>query len=211
MKSLLPEDFDINELDVSEIAQWPRLIQLFVIAVFSLLMMLIMYQYSLKEKMLLIEQLEKGQVELKDGFEKKIADAKNYKAYLLQKKEVEVRLNEVLGLLPSKAQVPGLVDAVSEQGVSSGLTFRSIRMRPEKQDEFLVELPMEINVVGAYHEFGDFVGLMAGLPRLVTLHDFSIMQLTDSEREHVHYDSGSETLRMILTAKTYRHAAGEIK
>jgi type IV pilus assembly protein PilO len=49
-----------------------------------------------------------------------------------------------------------------------------------------------MQVIGSYHQFGAFVSGIASLPRIVTLHDFTIKP------------SGSEMM-MDITAKTYRY------
>ena len=51
-------------------------------------------------------------------------------------------------------------------------------------------------MVGTYHEFGQFVGKVAQLPRIVSLHDFSILS------------SGEKQLTFSVIAKTYRYEEG---
>jgi len=50
-------------------------------------------------------------------------------------------------------------------------------------------------VSGDYHDFASFVSGVASLPRIVTLHDYSIDQ------------SDSDRLAMVIEAKTYRYKA----
>jgi type IV pilus assembly protein PilO len=76
------------------------------------------------------------------------------------------------------------------------LVIESVKLQPEKPAEFYIELPINIKVTGGYHEFGAFVSGIAGMPRIVTLHDFSIKR--DGEK------SGSN-LSMDVVAKTYRY------
>ena len=66
----------------------------------------------------------------------------------------------------------------------------------ENPVEFYAELPIKLRVVGNYHEFGNFVSGVAALPRIVTIHDFSIQR---------HKDKTKEALVMEATAKTYRY------
>ena len=49
--------------------------------------------------------------------------------------------------------------------------------------------------MGSYHDLGAFISGMAGLPRIVTLHDFEI--LIDTE--------ATPMLQMSILAKTYRY------
>ncbi len=97
--------------------------------------------------------------------------------------------------LPSDTEVPGLLEDVTNKGVESGLEIKSIKLQPEQQKEFYVELPINIEVTGSYHDFGTFVSGIAGLPRIVTLHDFKIG--SDPKTPGV--------LTMSISAKTYRY------
>ncbi|MCY1188244.1 Pilus assembly protein, PilO [compost metagenome] len=67
---------------------------------------------------------------------------------------------------------------------------------PEATQQFYIELPIQISVVGGYHDLATFVSGVASLPRIVTLHDFEITPLSQ--------ESGSK-LRMSILAKTYRY------
>ena len=91
--------------------------------------------------------------------------------------------------------MPGLLEDIDEKGVGSRLVIDSITLQPEKPAEFYVELPIDIKVTGGYHEFGSFVSGIAGMPRIVTLHNFSISRKKDS----------SSALVMEIQAKTYRY------
>lgn len=59
--------------------------------------------------------------------------------------------------------------------------------------EFFYELPIEIALVGSYHDFGMFVSGVASLGRIVTLHDFKIDY------------SAEKGQKMRLLARTYRY------
>ena len=97
--------------------------------------------------------------------------------------------------LPSDTEVPGLLEDISSKGELNGLSIEAISLLEEVLEEFYVELPIAISATGSYHDLGAFVSGMAGLPRIVTLHDFEIeMQ-----------DNDSTGLRMDIMAKTYRY------
>jgi len=88
-----------------------------------------------------------------------------------------------------------LLEDISNKGVSNGLDFRSIALKPEYAAEFYVELPIDIVVEGTFHDIGAFVSGVAGLPRIVTLHDFMIAPDKDN----------ASRLLMTIIAKTYRY------
>jgi type IV pilus assembly protein PilO len=62
--------------------------------------------------------------------------------------------------------------------------------------QFYIELPINIKVVGGYHDLATFVSGVASLPRIVTLHDFEIK----TEK-----NEATSKLRMNIVAKTYRY------
>jgi type IV pilus assembly protein PilO len=75
------------------------------------------------------------------------------------------------------------------------LSFNSIKLLAEQRKEFYVELPISINTQGNYHDMGSFVSGVAALPRIVTLHDFTIRP-----------DGKTMTgLTFDVLAKTYRY------
>lgn len=101
--------------------------------------------------------------------------------------------------LPSDTEVPGLLEDITRTGLGSGLEFEEIKLEPEVIQQFYIELPIQIAVVGGYHDLATFVSGVASLPRIVTLHDFEIKSV---EGEGV---VGSSKLRMTILAKTYRY------
>ena len=92
--------------------------------------------------------------------------------------------------------VPYLLEDITRTGLGSGLEFEEIKLLPEVTQQFYIELPIQITVTGAYHDLATFVSGVAGLPRIVTLHDF---ELAPASKE------GGSKLRMSILAKTYRY------
>jgi len=88
-----------------------------------------------------------------------------------------------------------LLEDISAKGELNGLAIESIDLLDEVREEFYVELPISIEAEGSYHDLGAFISGMAGLPRIVTLHDFDIEMSGDD----------SSNLSMEITAKTYRY------
>ena len=91
--------------------------------------------------------------------------------------------------------MPGLLDEVSRLAQNSGLIIEQIQWLPETLQPAYSELPLQLRVVGGYHDLGVFLSGIAGLPRIVTLHDFTLTAATPA---------ANGPLRMTLLAKTYR-------
>jgi len=74
-------------------------------------------------------------------------------------------------------------------------------------------LPIKILVHGTYHQMGKFVSEVAALPRIVTLHDFTIH--VDGVKQDKSVGAvkkqAEQNLTMEITAKTYRYEGEEVK
>ncbi len=191
-------DIDLNDLDFSNVSNWPTSIRLLTVAIVLLAVLGLGYWFDLKDQQLRLEQVEKKEAELKVSFEDKAAKAANLEAYEQQLEEMRQSFGTMLRQLPNKTQVAGLLVDVSQSGLASGLEFELFRPRDEIPKEFYAELPISVKVNGTYHEFGAFVSAVAALPRIVTIHDIVISPAQE----------GNE-LTMELTAKTYRYLEEE--
>jgi type IV pilus assembly protein PilO len=124
----------------------------------------------------------------------------NIDAFREQMVEMQKSFGALLKQLPAKTEVPGLLEDITNTGLGSGLEIKSIQLKPEVSKEFYVELPMEIEVAGTYHDIASFVSGVASLPRIVTLHDMNI-SYEASKTDKIN----SENLIMTVAAKTYRY------
>ena len=141
-----------------------------------------------------LDREENKELALRKEFEGKAFKAANLDAYRLQMVEMEESFGALIGQLPSDTEVPGLLEDITNKGVENGLEIKSITLGAEMSREFYIELPIEIELTGAYHDIGAFVSGIAGLPRIVTLHKFDIKS-----------EVNVRPLTMKITAKTYRY------
>lgn len=191
-------EFDINDLDFDNIGNWPGPIKIILCLLILIGVTVGGYYYHIEELQLQLAKVEAQEVELKKDFEKKAFQAANLEAYRQQMVEMEESFGALVSQLPSDTEVPGLLEDITNKGLLNGLEIGSIKLNKEQAKEFYVELPISIQAVGSYHDLGAFVSGMAGLPRIVTLHDFGI-----SVR-----GGNTNNLSMSITAKTYRYKDG---
>jgi len=188
------KDFDLNNLDLSNIGAWPMAAKAAVIFVVCIIVLVLGYFLDVKKQQQVLEQTRRQEVTLKADFEKKQATAANLDAYKKQMKEMKESFGTMLRQLPSKTEVEDLLVDISQTGLASGIKFDLFKPAQESFIEFYAELPISIKVTGTYHQFGDFISGVAALPRIVTLHNISITSGKDDN-----------SLAMSVTAKTYRY------
>lgn len=187
---------DINDLDTNNIGSWPPAIK----ALAGILLMIgvlgLGYNFYISDLETELDLKRAEESTLKDQYASKASMAANLELYTQQMKEMENSFGVLLRQLPSDTEVPGLLEDITRTGLGSGLEFEEIKLLPEVTQPFYIELPIQITVTGAYHDLATFVSGVAGLPRIVTLHDFDLAPANP--------DGGSK-LRMSILAKTYRY------
>lgn len=186
---------DLGELNAENIGSWPLAVKVIAWVLAFVLVMVLGYFYNISDLRQQLAQVEQKETELKKEFEDKAFKAANLDALRTQMKEMEESFGALISQLPSDTEVPGLLEDITNKGVESGLEIKSIKLQPELAKEFYIELPINIEVTGTYHDFGTFVSGIAGLPRIVTLHDFKMT--SDPKTPGV--------LSMSISAKTYRY------
>lgn len=187
-------DFDINDVDWTRMGVWPIAAKVATCVILSIAIVALSYFLFVKDLNVELEKTVSEEETLKSSFRRKAFQAANLQAYRDQMKEMEQSFGALVAQLPSDTEVPGLLEDIDEKGADSGLTINSIDLQPEKTAEFYIELPISINVSGPYHDFGAFVSGVAGMPRIVTLHDYKISK-----------DANGGLLDMTILAKTYRY------
>lgn len=189
------KNFNLSDLDWDRVGVWPLAGRIFLFVLAAALIITAGYFLFVKDRNMQLASAERKELDLRSTFEKKAFEASNLDKYRTQMAEMEESFGALVKQLPSDTEVPGLLEDIDEKGIDSRLAIESITLQPEKASEFYVELPIEIKVAGGYHEFGAFVSGVAGMPRIVTLHDFAITKEGQS----------SGNLKMTIQAKTYRY------
>lgn len=194
MESL--KGFDINDLDFNNAGSWPNPIKAIVLTVLFVALIFAGYWFVVKDQYLALENIEAQEVKLKEQYTAKAFQVANLEAFKEQMLEMEKTFGALLKQLPADTEVPGLLEDITNTGLNTGLVIDSIGLKPETSKEFYVELPIEISVKGTYHDISSFVSGVASLPRIVTLHDFTIKGAKGA---------GDDVLTMNISAKTYRY------
>lgn len=196
LKSL--NEFDLSDLDFDNLGSWPLAVKVIVAILLFVLVVVGGYYYHIEALQKQLESREAEELDLRRDFEKKAFEAANLEAYKLQMVEMEESFGALVSQLPSDTEVPGLLEDITSKGELNGLAISTIDLLAEVPQEFYIELPIQIVAVGSYHDLGAFISGMAGLPRIVTLHDFNIKSP----------GSNTNMLQMNILAKTYRYRDG---
>jgi type IV pilus assembly protein PilO len=193
--------FDINQLrslDPKNIGSWPLPARIAVLVLIYLAVLGAGYYAVIAEKIQDHNKLVDTENTLKGQFEAKALQAANLDVYKRQLDDMQKSFGTMLKQLPGQTEIPSILQDVSQTAQVDGLKQDLFRPGPDAPKDFYAEKPIDLTVEGGYHEFGKFVSDVAGLPRIVTLHNISIRPATGG-------NAGTDNLIMTLTAKTYRY------
>jgi type IV pilus assembly protein PilO len=187
---------DLNELDVNNVGSWPAAVKVITGVLVMVLVFALGYFFFIQDLETQLDTARANEMTLKEQFSSKAFQAANLEAYKKQMQEMEDTFGALLRQLPSDTEVPGLLEDITRTGLGSGLEFEEIKLLPEEAQQFYIELPIQITVVGGYHDLATFASGVASLPRIVTLHDFEMKPIDPK---------APARLRMSILAKTYRY------
>jgi len=193
---------DLRTLDFKNTASWPLPAKVGACILIVVVILVIGYFASIKQKYQDRDGLDLQVRGLVDTFTTKQAKASNLEAYKEQLATMEEILRNLLRQLPSRTEMADLLVDISQTALSTGLETQLFRPDAEVMKTFYAEKPIALRMLGTYHQFGEFVSGVASLPRVVilTMHDISLKPAAN--------DKGG---RLLLegTARTYRYVEDE--
>ena len=193
-----------NTLDMNNYGSWPLSVKITCWIFIFLAVLALGYFVVIKSQLEAIANAQAKEQSLLNEFKEKDSKLRNLQQYQTQLQEMEANFNQQLEQLPKETEIPSLVEDINLTGVNSGLKFKNIRLENEVKQEFFIEQPISIEATGDYHAFGAFATGIAALPRIVTLHDFTVEAKQDTEKK-----SDIPVINYTVKAKTYRYIGAD--
>lgn len=188
---------DLQNLDPKNIGSWPAVLKALVLLGLCAAVLGAGYWFDTRPQIEALEREAKKEEQLKQTFEIKQRKAANLDPLKRQLQEMKQTFGDLLRLLPNRTEIEGLLVDISQSGLAAGLEFELFKPSAEQPEEFYAVQPIQIQVTGTYHQLAEYVSAVAGLPRIVTQHDITIVPRPG--------DHQTTKLNMGLTAKTYRY------
>lgn len=189
---------DFKYLDPKDPGTWPAVPKL--VALIAILAGILVGAFFLDTQGQ-IDELEAGKAQetkLKEDYLNKKKQSVNLDLHKQQLREIDQSFGALLKQLPNRAQMDALLVDINQAGLGRGLQFELFRPASgESAKEFYSELPIQVRVLGNYHDMGAFASDLGQLSRIVTLNDVTIGPGKDGQ------------LQMDATARTFRYLDDE--
>lgn len=147
------------------------------------------------------EELAKKQKELFE-LKKIVADLPRFEKELQQ---LEAQFKEALTLLPNTREIPSLLTNISNLARDCGLEILLFQPKPEVVENFYAQIPVEMKIIGKYHDLGVFFDRVSKLPRIVNILDITM------DRKAAQSKSGADPGILSASFKAVTYKFVEVK
>ena len=107
------------------------------------------------------------------------AIAKDLQKFKDQVAKLNIELANALTQLPNEKEIPEILRNISTLGKESNLEFTLFRPKPEEPKQFYANVPIELVVLGSYHNTGMFFDRVGKLPRIINVVNFNMASAKD--------------------------------
>lgn len=188
---------DFRNLNPNDIGAWPVVPRITVLFAVFCAILVAGWWFFWKDHLELLNTRQQEESRLKEEFIAKKTQAVNLDLYTQQLNEIDRSFGALLKQLPSKAEVESLLVEINQSGMGRGLQFELFKPSAEIVKDFYAELPINVRLTGAYHDFGAFAGDVAALSRIVTLNNVAISANTQAKDGSLVMDAVTKTFRYL--------------
>ena len=198
----MKKKMSIRDLDFNNTGAWPREFKIGFCVLLALFILGFVWWFWVTDKRDELAGLDAQEASLRAEFETKQGRAANLEPLKQQLAQMEQQLQQMLRQLPSKTEMPDLIVDISQTALATGLQNKLFQPGAETPKEFYAEKPIQLRLVGTYHQFGAFVSGVASLPRVVilTMHDIALKPANGASAIRP-----NAALELAGTVKTYRY------
>jgi len=152
----------------------------------------LIFQGQMEEHDRLLSQRDSARITLQKN--QKIAN--NLAVYRAEYEKMQVKLDEALGELPLKKEIPTLLTNIGDLAKEKGLEILRFKPTGETIKGFYAEVPVSLKLTGSYHQAAAFFDAVSRMERIVNIQDLTMGGAKDVK--------GKTTLRVDCKAITFR-------
>ena len=145
---------DFSNIDFKNSGRLPPAVKAVLLLTLFAVLVAAGYWFFWKPALAQLEVARNQEAQLRQLFLTKKKQAINLAAYKKQMEEVDRTFGEMLKQLPDKSQMAALLTDINQAGLSRGLEFELFKPGKEVVGDFYAELPIQIKVLGNYHDLG---------------------------------------------------------
>ena len=107
------------------------------------------------------------------------AITRDHQKFKDQVAKLDEELKNALTQLPNEKEIPEILKNITSLGKESNLEFTLFRPKAEEPQQFYAKVPIELTLLGSYHNTGIFFDKVSKLPRIINVVDFNMTRAKD--------------------------------
>jgi type IV pilus assembly protein PilO len=92
---------------------------------------------------------------------------------------LNAELKNALTQLPNEKEIPEILKNISRLGKESNLEFTLFKPKPEEPQQFYAKVPIDLVMIGSYHNIAGFFDKVGKLPRIINVVDFNMARVKE--------------------------------
>lgn len=165
---------DFKGLDAKDPGVWPQAPRVAVFVGLLVATVAAFWWFDWREQAETLAQSQAEEVRLREDWTTKKRLAVNLEEHKRQLIEIDRQFGALLRQLPNRAEMDSLLSDINQAGLGRGLQFELFKPGSDVVRDFYAEMPIDIRVLGAYHDLGEFASDVAQMPRIVTLNNLAL-------------------------------------
>lgn len=106
---------------------------------------------------------------------------KNFQKVKAEADSIEQLWNQLNRILPSESQVPQWIKKIALTGLRNHLEFTMFKPIATTTKEFYTIFPIEVELLGSYHNFGKFVEDLTNSPQVIKIANLDITAFSSKD------------------------------
>lgn len=186
----------MKKINLPDIAAWPTPLHFLSVVALAVLVWLVVWQGRLADQQSVRSETVSQLEALQQAYLQKAQMYLRLKVLDKDRQNLSLQKDALLEQLPDAAQVPAVIEQLTQVSAEQGLQLVSLELGEESTHPLYKTLSFKLKLRGSYHAVSAFFSALAVLSTPVTLHDFQIEPV----------QSGT-LLQLLVHARAYHLAA----
>jgi type IV pilus assembly protein PilO len=160
--------------DLRNIYRWPFKKQLGIYLLVFIIVFYFLHRLFLSTITSELEANKKKESELKSQIKSLIIKEQLIKAEVAQSHHLQSLLLQWKDELTTRKNLPELINAILKIGANNNIYFAAFNPDTEIPSNAYIKVPINVVIVGNYHQIGNFISQVANLPTIVSIGNFTL-------------------------------------
>ena len=199
---------ELQEIDIQDAMAWPPWFTWLMGVVAAVAIVGAGWYFVLQDQQVNLVAKQREETVLTETYRSKAAMVASLPAYEKQMGQVKKMLAEMEYALPDSQAMASLLTEITNAVLSQGLTITLFQPRDEVPYGVYAMVPIDIEVMGGFHQVAEFVSTISAMDRIVTVRNLSMRHTGDDTAGELTTSASLVTYRYVGAEATKQDKSG---